>query len=107
MTIKRVLSDFADILFVFTQAGNAGPLLSVLVGASLIRIGIAYANRSVLLDLKDMAGIAKDFALYGVALAIIGYIASSAVLTLEEMAGGCRSERRTPSQPRRLESASA
>jgi hypothetical protein len=47
------------------------------------------------------------FALYGVALAIIGYIASPAVLTLEEMAGGCRPERRTPSQPRRLESASA
>jgi hypothetical protein len=40
------------------------------------------------------------FALYGVALAIIGYIASPAVLTLEEMAGGCQ-DRRRPSQPPR------
>jgi hypothetical protein len=47
------------------------------------------------------------FVLYGLALAIIGYIASPAVLTLEEMASGCRPEPRTPSLPRRLESASA
>jgi len=46
------------------------------------------------------------FVLHGLALAIIGYIASPAVLSLEEMAGGCRPEPRTPSQPRRLESAS-
>jgi hypothetical protein len=45
-------------------------------------------------------------ALYGVALAIIGYIASPAVLSIEEMASGCRPERRTTPQPRRLESAS-
>ena len=47
------------------------------------------------------------FVLYGVALAIIGYIASPAVLSLEEMASGCRPEPRTPPQPRRLELASS
>ena len=40
------------------------------------------------------------FALYGIALAIIGYMASPAVLSLEEMASGCRSERRTPIRPK-------
>jgi hypothetical protein len=179
LTMERALSHFTDILSVFARLGNAGLLLSVLVGASLIRIGIAYANRSVLLGLKERAGIAAEdltwsqrtvrlplavvyrslsgiatfvgaialticfrlfnpespfgfaelgaytqsmsggitygsigallllFALYGLALAIIGYIASPAVLTLDEMASGCRTERRTPSQPRRLESTSA
>ena len=47
------------------------------------------------------------FVLYGVALAIIGSIASPALLTLEVIASGCRPEPRTPSQPRRWESASA
>lgn len=179
LTMERALSHFTDILSVITRLGNAGLLLSVLIGASLIRIGIAYANRSVLLGLRDMAGIATDdlswgqrtvrlpiavvyrslsgiatfvgaialaicfrlfnpenpfgfaelgayvqsmtsaitygsvgallllFALYGVALTIIGYIASPAVLSLEEMASGCHPERRTPPQPRTLESASA
>jgi hypothetical protein len=164
-----------DILSVFTRFGNAGLLLSVLLGASLVRIGIAYANRSVLLGLRDMAGIAEEdlswsqrtvrlpiaivyrslsgiatfvgaialaicfrlfnpenpfgfaelgayvqsinngitygsvgalivlFALYGMALAIIGYIASPAVLSLEEMASGCRPERRVPSRQRSVE----
>jgi hypothetical protein len=36
------------------------------------------------------------FALYGVAFAFIGYIASPAVLSLDEMASGCRPERRAP-----------
>ena len=45
------------------------------------------------------------FALYGIALAIIGYIASPAVLTLEEMAGGCQERRSPPSQPARVASA--
>ena len=60
LTMERALSHFTDILSVFTRFGNAGLLLSVLIGASLIRIGIAYANRSVLLGLRDMAGIATD-----------------------------------------------
>ena len=179
LTMERAVGHFTDILSVFTRFGNAGLLLSVLVGASLIRIAISYANRSVLLGLRERAGITHDdlswaqravrlpfavvyrsfsgiatfvgaialavcfrlfnpespfgfaelgaygqsiaggvtygsigallllFALYGLALAIIGYIASPAVLTLEEMASGCRPERRTPSQPRRLELASA
>jgi hypothetical protein len=168
LTIERALGHVTDILFVFTRLGNAGLLLSVLVGASLIRIAIAYANRSVLLGLKERAGIAHEnlswgqrairlpfavlyrslsgiatfvgaialavcfrlfnpenpfgfaelgtyaqsiatgltygsigallllFVLYGLALAIIGYVASPAVLTLEEMASGCRPERRMP-----------
>jgi vacuolar-type H+-ATPase subunit I/STV1 len=172
LTVDRALGHFTDILSVFTRFGNAGLLLSVLVGAALIRIGIAYANRSVLLGLRDMAGLAEEelswsqrtvrlpiaivyrslsgiatfvgaialaicfrlfnpenpfgfaelgayvqsinngitygsvgalvvlFALYGMALAIIGYIASPAVLSLEEMASGCRPERRTPIRPK-------
>jgi hypothetical protein len=167
--IERAFDHFADILAVFTRMSNAGLLLSVLVGASLIRIAVAYANRSVLVGLRERAGIAEVnltwgqravrlpyavvyrtlsgvatlvgaialaisfrlfnpespfgltelatylqsisggmtyggigalfllFALYGLALAIIGYIASPAVLSLEEMASGCRPDRRTPS----------
>jgi hypothetical protein len=176
LSMDRALGHVIDILSVFTRFGNAGLLLSVLFGASLIRIAIAYANRSVLLGLRERAGIAHDdlswtqrairlplavvyrslggiatfvgaialavcfrlfnpesgiaelgayvqsiaggmtygsigallllFVLYGLALAIIGYIASPAVLTLGEMASGCRPEPRTPSQPRRLESVS-
>jgi vacuolar-type H+-ATPase subunit I/STV1 len=178
LTVDRALSHFADILSVFTRFGNAGLLLSVLVGAALIRIGIAYANRSVLLGLRDMAGLAEEdlswsqrtvrlpiaivyrslsgiatfvgaialaicfrlfnpenpfgfvelgayvqsinngitygsvgallvlFALYGMALAVIGYIASPAVLSLEEMASGCRPDRRAPTRQRSV-SASA
>jgi hypothetical protein len=178
LSMDRALGHVTDILSVFTRFGNAGLLLLVLFGASLIRIAIAYANRSVLLGLRERAGIAHDdlswvqravrlpfavvyrslggiatfvgaialavcfrlfnpespfglaelgayvqsitggmtygsigallllFVLYGLALAIIGYIASPAVLSLEEMASGCRPEPRTPSQPRRLESAS-
>jgi hypothetical protein len=173
-TVDGAINHFTDILLVFTRVGNVGLLLTVLVGASLIRIGIAYANRSVLLGLRDRAGIAEAdltwsqrtirlpyavlyrtlsgvatlvgaialaiafrlfnpqapfgyaelgaylqsiagtmtyggvgallllFALYGVALAIIGYIASPAVLSLEEMASGCRPDGRTPSRPRSL-----
>jgi len=169
LTMERALGHFTDILSVFTRLGTAGLLLSVLLGASLIRIGIAYANRVVLLGLKQRAGIGEEdltwgqrtlrlpiaamyrtlngvatfvgalalaicfrlfnpdhpfgfselgaytwslagsltyggvsallllFALYGVALAIIGYIAGPAVLSLEEMADGC-AERRKPSQ---------
>jgi hypothetical protein len=178
LSIERALGHFTDILSVFTQVDNAGLLLSVLGGAAIIRIAIAYANRSVLLGIRERAGIAQEdltlaertarlpyaalyrtlsgvatlvgaialaisfrlfnpdspfgfaelgayvqsiaggmtyggvgallllFALYGVGLAIIGYIASPAVLSLEEMASGCRPPRNTPSQPRRFESAS-
>jgi hypothetical protein len=166
LTIERALNHFTDVLLVFTRVGNAALLLSVLVGASLIRIGIAYINRSVLVGLRERAGINEDdltwgqralrlplavvyrslngvatlivaialaicfrlfnpespfgfaelgayaqsignamtyggvgalvllAALYGVALAIVGYIASPAVLSLGEMASGCRPEQR-------------
>jgi hypothetical protein len=180
LTIERALSHFTAILSVFSGLGYAGLLLSVLIGASLIRIGIAYANRSVLVGLGQRAGIGEEdltwsqrtvrlplaaiyrtlsgvatfvgaialaicfrlfnpenpfgfaelgayvrslagsityggvgswlllFALYGVALAIIGYIASPAVLSIEEMASGCRREpTRRPSQTPRPEPASA
>lgn len=179
LTPSRAVSHVTDMLSVFTRVENIALLLSILIGASLIRIGIAYANRSVLVGLKDMAGIGQEdlswgqrttrlpfavvyrglsgiatlvgaialaicfrlfnpenpfgfaelgayvrsiasgitygsvgalfvlFALYGLALTIIGYIASPAVLSLEEMASGCRGERDAPSQPRRVEPASA
>jgi hypothetical protein len=172
LTTERAWSHFTNILSVFTQPSYAGLLLSVLAGASFIRIGIAYANRSLLLGLRQRAGIGEEdltwgqrtvrlpfaaayrtlngvatfvgaialaicfrlfnpehpfgfselgayvqslaggltyggvgallllFALYGVALAIIGYIASPAVLTLEEMAAGCREPRRRSEPPR-------
>ena len=35
------------------------------------------------------------FALYGIAFAVIGYVASPAILSLDEMASGCRIERPT------------
>ena len=179
LSMERAMSHVTDILSVFTRLGNVGLLLSILIGASLIRIAIAYANRSVLLGLRERAGIAHEdlswaqravrlpfavayrslsgiatfvgaialaicfrffnpespfgfaefgayvqsiadgmtyssvgallllFALYGLALAVIGYIASPAVLTLEEMASGCRPVRQAPAQPRRLDTASA
>jgi vacuolar-type H+-ATPase subunit I/STV1 len=172
LTVERALNHFMDILSVFTRLENAGLLLSVLVGASLVRIGLAYANRSVLVGLRDMAGVGEEnlswgqrtlrlpiailyrslsgiatfvgaialaicfrllnpenpfgfaelgayvqsisggityggigallllFALYGMALASIGYIASPAVLSLEEMASGCRPDRRPPNRQR-------
>jgi hypothetical protein len=160
LTTERAYSYFMELLSVFTRVGDAGLLLSVLGVASLIRISIAYANRSVLFGLRERAGIGQEdltwgqrtlrlpfgivyrslngiatligaialaicfrlfnpespfgfgelvayvqsigsgitfggvgalvllFALYGVALTIIGYIASPAVLSLEEMASG-------------------
>ena len=179
LSFERAFSQFTDILSVFTQVGNAGLLVLVLAGASVIRIGITYANRSVLFGLRERAGINQDdltwgqrtlrlpFAimyrtlngvatligaialaicfrlfnpespfgfgelvayvqslssgmtyggvgallllvvLYGVALAIIGYIASPAVLSLDEMASGCRREPAMSPQRRRLDSAQA
>ena len=179
LTIERAFNQFTDILSVFTRVGNAGLLVLVLASASIIRIGITYANRSVLLGLRERAGISQDdlswtqrtlrlpFAimyrtlngvatligaialaicfrlfnpespfgfgelvayvqslssgmtyggvgallllvvLYGVALAIIGYIASPAVLSLEEMASGCRREPAMSPQRQRMDSAKA
>jgi len=178
LNIDRAVGHFTAILSIFTSLDKAGLLASVLIGASLIRIAIAYVNRSLLRGLREKAGIAEQrlswseravrlpfaviyrilngvatliggialaicfrlfspespfgfaelttyirsvaegltyggvgallllFALYGLALAVIGYIASPAVLSLEEMASGCRPGRRTPSR-RPLESASA
>jgi hypothetical protein len=154
-------------------------LLGVLVVAALIRIAIAYANRSVLIVLKEQAGIDEAelswgqravrlpvavlyralsgiatlvgglalaicfrlfnpespfgvnelaaygqslsggltyatvgallllFALYGVAVAIIGYVASPAILTIDEMASGCRRNPAPPPRPERREPLSA
>ena len=179
LTIERAFSQFTDIVSVFTRVGNAGLLVLVLAGASIIRIGITYANRSVLLGLRERAGISQDdlswtqrtlrlpFAimyrtlngvatligaialaicfrlfnpespfgfgelvayvqslssgmtyggvgallllvvLYGVALAIIGYIASPAVLSLEEMASGCRRKPAMSPQRQRMDAAQA
>jgi len=60
LRMDRALGHVTDILSVFTRFGNAGLLLSVLFGASLIRIAIGYTNRSVLLGLRERAGIAHD-----------------------------------------------
>ena len=172
LTVGRALNYGLDILSMYRRVEHVVLLLGVLVLTSLIRIGIAYANRSVLLALRQRAGIAEEnlswgqravrlpiavvyrglsgiatlvgaialalcfrlfdpdhpfgfaelasyaqsvasgisyatvgallvlFGLYGVALAIIGYVASPAILTLEEMASGCRPEsRRPPARP--------
>jgi hypothetical protein len=177
LTIDRTLSHFSDILLAFTRIGNLGLLLAILIAASLIRIAITHANRSVLVGLRERAGIAQEltwsqralrlpfaalyrtlngvatfigaialaicfrllnpeslfglpelaayaasiangmtysgigallllFALYGLALAVIGYIASPAILSLEELASGCRPRRQPPGRPRSFETAS-
>ena len=165
LTVGRGVSYVLDILSMYKRAENIALLLAVLVAAALIRIALAYANRSVLMVLREEAGIGKDdltwgerairlpaavlyrglsgiatlvgaialaicfrlfnpesllgfhelgtyaqslaggityagigallvlFCLYGVALAVIGYVASPAILTLEEMASGCRQDR--------------
>jgi hypothetical protein len=172
LTVGRALNYGLDILSLYGRFDHVALLVGVLVMASLIRIGIAYANRSVLLALRQRSGIAEEslswgqravrlpiavvyrglsgiatlvgaialalcfrlfnpespfgfaeltayghsiaggisyatvgalfalFGLYGVALAIIGYVASPAILTLEEMASGCRPEPRPrPTEP--------
>ena len=172
LTMGRTFGYIGDILAMYTRLEHIALLLGVLVVAALIRIAIAYANRSVLLVLKEQAGIDEGelswgqravrlpvavvyrtlsgiatlvgglalaicfrlfnpespfglneltaygqslagsltyatlgallmlFALYGVAVAIIGYVASPAILTLDEMASGCRHEP-APSPSRR------
>jgi len=47
------------------------------------------------------------FALYGVAIEIIGYIASPAILTIAEMATGCQRKSGSPSRPERAKPLSA
>jgi hypothetical protein len=165
LTVESVLNYVVQILSIFTRMEQLALFVVVLVGASLIRIGLAYANRSLLLGLEERAGIARHdlswgaravrfpfavlyrglsgiatlvgvlalaicfrmfdpstplgfaqlaanahsivsgitygtvgaiavlFLLYGVALAIIGYIASPDVLSLQEMAVGCGTEK--------------
>lgn len=174
LSVDRALSYIADTVGIFTHPNHLALLLAVLTVAALIRIAIAYANRSVLLILKEHAGLDANelswaqrairlpvavlyralsgiatligglalaisfrlfnpaipfgtselwsyvqalaggftyatlgailvlFALYRVAVAIIGYVASPAILTIDEMASGCR---RTPGSPARPEQA--
>src|SRR5262245_10938818 len=65
LTMERALSHFTDIISVFTRLSYAGLLLSILAGASVMRIGIAYANRSVLLNLRQRAGIGEQDLTWG------------------------------------------
>jgi hypothetical protein len=176
--VDRAFSYIADTVGLFARPNHLALLLAVLSVAALIRIAIAYANRSVLLILKQagidaselswaqravrlpvavlyraLSGIATLiggfalaisfrllnpevsfgtselwsyvqalaggltyatlgailvlFALYGVAVAIIGYVASPAILTIDEMANGCRRTPGSPSRPKRAEPLSA
>jgi len=179
LSVGRAFGYIGDTLGIFARVDHVGLLLGVLVVAALIRIAIAYANRSVLLILKEQAGLDGSglswgqrafrlpvaviyralsgiatlvgglalaicfrlfnpeipfgwselsayaqslgsglsyatvgaifvlFALYGLAVAIIGYIASPAILTIDEMASGCRREPAPPSKPGRAEPLSA
>ena len=179
LSVDRALSYIANTVGLFAHPNHLALLLAVLSVAALIRIAIAYANRSVLLILKEHAGIDANelswaqravrlpvavlyralsgiatligglalaisfrlfnpempfgtselwsyvqalagglsyatlgailvlFALYGVAVAIIGYVASPAILTIDEMASGCRRTPGTPSRPERAEAVSA
>ena len=168
--VDRTFRYIADLLALFTDAEHIGLLVGVLLAAALIRIGIAYINRSVLMILKEHAGIDAGglswgqralrlpiavlyralsgvatlvgglglaicfrlfnpessfglndllaymyslgsgltyatigalfvlFMLYGVTAAIVGYVATPAILTIDEMASGCR---RKPTHPSR------
>jgi hypothetical protein len=179
LTVERTFRYITDLLDLFTHTEHIALLLGVLVAAALIRIGITYVNRSVLLILKEHAGIGAAglswaqralrlpiavayralsgvatlvgglalaicfrlfnpesafgwndlvayahslggglsyatvgallllFVLYGVVAAIVGYIASPAILTIDELASGCRRVRRLPTRPGRAEPLSA
>src|SRR5262245_65571733 len=65
LTIERAFSYFMDLLSVFMRIGNLGLLVSVLGAASLIRISITYANRSVLFGLRERAGIDQEDLTWG------------------------------------------
>jgi hypothetical protein len=56
--------------------------------------GLTFAGAGALLTL---------LALYGFALSIIGYVASPAVLSLDEMASGCRVQRRSAGQTQTIQ----
>jgi len=169
LSVDNAFYYVADTLGLLVRPDRLALLLAVLSVAALIRIGIAHANRSVLLILKNQAGIdgnglsweqravrlpvavlyrvlsgiatliggfalALSFrlfnpefgpselwsyvgslaggltyatlgailvllALYGAAVTIIGYIASPAILTIEELASGCRPSSGAPSRP--------
>jgi hypothetical protein len=161
LTTDRALTYVLEILTMYTHFDRLALLIGILAAASLIRIAIAYTNRSVLMALKEQAGVNGGlswgertlrlpiavvyralsgiatlvggialaicfrlfnpespfgfseliaygerlgggftyatlggllvlFAVYGATLAIIGYIASPAVLSLDEMAQACR-----------------
>ena len=179
LTVGRAFGYIGDILVMYTRLEQIALLLAVLVVAALVRIAIAYANRSVLMILKEQAGIDEAelswtqrafrlpiavvyralsgiatlvgglalaicfrlfnpespfgvkelsayvhslaggityatvgallvlFALYGIAVAIVGYVASPAILTIDEMASGCRRERVPPARPGHPEPLSA
>jgi hypothetical protein len=179
LSVQWTLAYIADLFAPFTRAEYIGLLLGVLAAAALIRTAIAYVNRSVLLTLKEHAGIDTAglswgqrvlrlpvavvyralsgiatlvggvalaicfrlfdpqrpfglnellayvyslgsgltyatigallvlFILYGVAAAIIGYVASPTILTIDEMASGCRRNPRFPSRPGRAVSRAA
>ena len=57
LTVGRAFGYIADTVWMFTRVEHVALLLGVLVAAALIRIAITYANRSVLLVLKEQAGI--------------------------------------------------
>jgi hypothetical protein len=174
LSVNKAFSYITDTLDLFVRPNHLALLLAVLSVAAVIRIGIAYANRSVLLILKEQAGIDANslswgqqavrlpvavlyralsgiatligglalaisfrlfnpeipfglselqsymesvsnsltyatvsailvlFALYGVAVTIIGYVASPAILTIDEMASGCRRRRGSPPPPEQV-----
>jgi hypothetical protein len=179
LTVGRTFGYIGDILAMYTRVEHVALLLGVLVVAALIRIAITYTNRSVLIVLKEQAGIDEAelswgqravrlpvavlyralsgiatlvgglalaicfrlfnpespfgvnelaaygqslsggltyatvgalillFALYGVAVAIIGYVASPVILTIDEMASGCRRNPAPPPRPEHREPLSA
>ena len=179
LSVDRALGHMADTVGLFARPHHVALLLAVLSAAALIRIAIAYANRSVLFILKEHAGIDANelswaqravrlpvavlyralsgiatligglalaisfrlfnpevpfgtgelwshvqalaggltyatlgailvlFVLYGMVVAIIGYVASPAILTIDEMASGCRRTPGNPVRPERAEPLSA
>jgi hypothetical protein len=53
--VQQAIGHVVDILYAFACWENVTLLVVVRAGASLVRIAIAYANRSVLLNLKERA----------------------------------------------------
>ena len=65
LTVGRAFNYGLDILSLYGRFDHVALLVGVLVMASLIRIGIAYANRSVLLALRQRSGIAEESLSWG------------------------------------------